>query len=117
MNATAYVPSDLALAVGLHKTGPLVEQGELTWEEAAAIRWHVARDKADEAKILLGVYEGNVRGAWPIMGTNHDLVLSNTGSGRLVSRTAFTVGTDQRLTALLHAPLPGVSHRNPVAWM
>jgi hypothetical protein len=117
MTSTTYAPSDSVLAVGLHQTGPLVEQGDMTWEEAAAIRWHVNRDKADAAKILLGVYQGQVRGAWPILGTDHDLVPSNTGSGRLVNRTAFTLGSDERLAALLHAPLPGVGHRNPVAWL
>lgn len=107
-----YQEDDLVAVVWLHQTGPLVLAGEMTWEEAASEAWAMEADKADRARILVGLFEDQIRGAWAVSGAEHHAAVPE-GKKRKVNRSTFTLAEDPRLAYLAGAPSPLGSRRNP----
>jgi hypothetical protein len=109
---TKYRADDLATVVWLNQTGPLVLAGEMTWEEAASEAWAMEADKADRTRILIGLFEDEIRGAWAVRGAEHHVAVPE-GKKRKVNRSTFTLAEDPRLRYLVGAPSPLGSRRNP----
>jgi hypothetical protein len=109
---TKYQADDLVAVVWLHQTGPLVLEGEMTWEEAASEAWAMEADKADRSRILIGLFEDEIQGAWAVNGAEHHAAVPE-GKKRKVNRSTFTLAEDPRLAYLVGAPSPLGSRRNP----
>jgi hypothetical protein len=107
-----YQASDLVAVVWLHQTGPRVLAGEMTWEDAASEAWAMEADKADRARILIGIFENVIRGAWGVAGAEHHAEVPE-GKKRKVNRSLFKTVEDPRLAYLVGAPAPMSSRRNP----
>lgn len=111
-----YQPDDLALVVWLHQTGPAALRGESTWQDASTVAWAMAKDKAERTRVLIGVYDETIRGAWAVTDSTGEYAPAGE-SGRNVYRAKFAVTEDPRLTDLvgLPSPLDGRGRRNPQA--
>jgi hypothetical protein len=109
---TKYQADDLVAVVWLHQTGPRVRAGEMTWEEAASEAWAMDADKADRVRILLGVFEDEIQGAWAATGAQHRAEVPE-GKTRVVNRSVFHTAADPRLAFLVGMPSPVASRRNP----
>ncbi|PZS30312.1 MAG: hypothetical protein DLM61_11075 [Pseudonocardiales bacterium] len=107
-----YQADDLVAAVWLHQTGPRVLADEMTWEEAASERWAMDADKADRVRVLIGVFQDQIQGAWAVTGAEHHAEVPE-GKTRVVNRSLFKTAEDPRLAYLVGMPSPVTSRRNP----
>lgn len=117
-SAKKYQPDDLVLVVWLHRTGPEVLAGEMTWEQAASESWAMSREKAEQVKLLIAVFDGAIRGAWAAERKKTiPIKVTGSGGGRVVHRSTFTLTKDDRLAYLIGLPSPidGTGRRNPQA--
>jgi hypothetical protein len=107
-----YQVDDLVAVVWLHQTGPRVLAGEMTWEEAASEAWAMDADKADRVRVLVGVFQDKIQGAWAVTGAEHHAEVPE-GKTRVVNRSLFETAEDSRLVYLVGMPSPVAGRRNP----
>ncbi|MFD7020530.1 hypothetical protein [Streptomyces sp. NPDC059928] len=107
-----YQADELVAVVWLHQTGPRVLAGEMSWEEAASEAWAMDADKADRVRLLVGVFQDEIQGAWAVTGVEHHAEVPE-GKTRVVNRSLFETAPDPRLGYLVGMRSPWASRRNP----